>query len=279
MTAARHPTCPAWCTGHNEHPVECRIVLGLTGPESVMTHDGEPLHFAELVQYPYGRCARRHVGVYVELFGFGQTLASAELDALAGARRPRRASAGQARDLSTLRAAAGTSEADRRGRRSHGCDRERRPYGCRILAECVRRSPDGYPAGLRGAAGATTGGSDEILTMGFEAFDERVPDPSTDQLLPHGRATVDQGEGLSYLHFGESGAVAEAVVQKIRVLPSFLLILARPLDENFPGYVGRATTITGAISWVAGTPACFQGADRRAQYRAIECAAFQEAAL
>ncbi|WP_405710019.1 MULTISPECIES: hypothetical protein [unclassified Streptomyces] len=38
-------------------------------------------------------------------------------------------------------------------------------------------------------------------------------------------------------------------------------------------------TIIGALLWVAGTPACFQGADRRAQYRAIERAAFQEAAL
>ncbi|MER5847674.1 hypothetical protein ABT126_11580 [Streptomyces sp. NPDC002012] len=48
-----------------------------------MTHDGD--HFAELVQYPYGRCARRHVGVYVEPVGFARTLASAELDALAAA--------------------------------------------------------------------------------------------------------------------------------------------------------------------------------------------------
>lgn len=79
------------------------------------------------------------------------------------------------------------------------------------------------------------GGSDEILTVGFEAFDERVPDPSTDQLLPHGRATVGQGESLSHLHFGEGGAAAEAVVQKIPVTPSLLLVLARPPDEKFPG--------------------------------------------
>ncbi|MFD5062388.1 DUF6907 domain-containing protein [Streptomyces sp. NPDC058394] len=70
---------------HTKHPVECRAVLAHAGAEGVMTHDGELLHFAELVQYPCGRCARRHVGVYVERFGFAQTLASAELEALAAA--------------------------------------------------------------------------------------------------------------------------------------------------------------------------------------------------
>ncbi|MFI6728052.1 DUF6907 domain-containing protein [Streptomyces atratus] len=80
-----HPACPAWCTGHTEHPVECRVVLAHAGAEGVMTHGGERLRFAELVQYPYDWCARRRVGVHVELFGFARTLASAELYAPAAA--------------------------------------------------------------------------------------------------------------------------------------------------------------------------------------------------
>jgi hypothetical protein len=40
-----------------------------------MTHDGGPLHFAKVWQYPYDRSARRYVGVYVEQSGFARTVA------------------------------------------------------------------------------------------------------------------------------------------------------------------------------------------------------------
>ncbi|MFE4334902.1 hypothetical protein ACFRQM_37510, partial [Streptomyces sp. NPDC056831] len=61
------------------------------------------------------------MGFYVELFEFVRTLASAELDALAAALVDHAAQLrALARHLGTLRAAEGTREVDRRGRRSHG---------------------------------------------------------------------------------------------------------------------------------------------------------------
>ncbi|MFD9755708.1 polymorphic toxin-type HINT domain-containing protein [[Kitasatospora] papulosa] len=69
--------------------------------------------------------------------------------------------------------------------------------------------------------------------MGFDPLDERVPNPSTDQLVPHGWESVDQTESLSYLRFGEGGAFAEAVVQKTPIAPSLLLALACPIYDEF----------------------------------------------
>lgn len=98
-------TCPAWCTGHAGHPVECRVDLAHAGPEHVMNHQGEPLHVTQLVKFPYGSRPTT-TGLYVEQTGFAQTLSPDGLDALAASLVEHAARLRHlARALSTLRAA------------------------------------------------------------------------------------------------------------------------------------------------------------------------------
>ncbi|WP_236244507.1 hypothetical protein [Streptomyces sp. CC210A] len=97
-------TCPPWCTGHTSHPAEYRADLSHTGPEHVLPHDGEPLHIAQLVQFPYGTRPNT-TGLYVEQSGYAQTLAPTGVDALAAALVEHAAQLRHlARELSALRA-------------------------------------------------------------------------------------------------------------------------------------------------------------------------------
>ncbi|WP_236243148.1 hypothetical protein [Streptomyces sp. CC228A] len=98
-------TCPAWCTGHTGHPAGYRADLSHTGPEHVLVHEGEPLHVAQLVRFPYG--ARPNTtGLYVEQSGFAQTLTPVGVDGLAAALVAHAARLRHlARELSALHAA------------------------------------------------------------------------------------------------------------------------------------------------------------------------------